>query len=136
MGYYSEVGLALTAKGHEKLTSTLAAETDDAVRHDVTSLLRHADRQYGIPGGEHAWYWSWLKWYPDFREVAWLETLLHTLEQEDWYFIRIGEDHDDCTVAGGYADNSFGMELSRGILLAEPPASPAGVDTAAPHAAA
>ena len=136
MGYYSEVGLALTAKGQEKLTSALAAETDDAVRHDVTSLLQHADRQYGIPGGEHAWYWSWLKWYPDFREVAWLETLLHTLEQEDWYFIRIGEDRDDCTVAGGYADNSFGMELSRGILLAEPPASPAGVDTAAPHAAA
>ncbi len=120
MGYYSEVGLVLTANGSDKLTLALASTKDDTTRRELEDLLRYADQRIAAPLGEHAWYWNGIKWYSEFREITWLESLLQTLADEDYYFIRIGEDNDDIVVAGGYWENPFGMELNRSILLCEP----------------
>jgi hypothetical protein len=39
---------------------------------------------------------------------------------ENYYFIRIGEENDDTEVRGCFWDNPFGFELSRGMTLSAP----------------
>lgn len=40
---------------------------------------------------------------------------MRKLEDEDFRFLRVGEDHDDTEVRGCFWENPFDMELLRGI---------------------
>ena len=42
---------------------------------------------------------------------------LKELDDEDYRFIRIGEDYDDTEVMGSFWDNPFDFELTRGMTL-------------------
>ena len=109
MGYYSDAALALTGKGVDTLDKKLAApETSEETRKEVQDLLSQADH-----------HWAWSKWYSNFPEVAFVESLMDEMDEEDYRFIRIGEDYDDTEVRGGFWENPFDMELSRNIVLAE-----------------
>ena len=46
-----------------------------------------------------------------------LGALMNELEDEDYRFIRIGEEYDDTEVHGGFWENPFGLELNRSIAL-------------------
>ena len=50
----------------------------------------------------------------DFPEVDFIEQLMAELEDEDFRFLRIGEDHDDTEVRGCFREKLFDMELLRG----------------------
>lgn len=121
MGYYSDTALALTGKGVDTLNKKLAApETSEAMRNEVQSLLSQADSHYTDPNsGAEVWHWAWSKWYSHFPEVAFVESLMDEVDDEDYRFIRIGEDCDDTEVRGRFWENPFGMELTRNIVLAE-----------------
>ena len=123
MGYYSETGLALTKNGIEILQSRLADENvDEKTRQEVKDLFKYA-RQHHIdpPTGAEAWYWDSIKWYSDepvyYPEIDFIEQLLSELDEDDYRFIRIGEDYDDTEVRGDFWDNPFNLEISRGIAL-------------------
>ena len=67
--------------------------------------------------GAVAWLWEHLKWYADYDDVAFIESLLRNLDDDDYYFIRVGESNDDTEIHGGFWDNPLGMCLVRGIAF-------------------
>lgn len=136
MGYYSEVGLVLTKKGFEQLEAALTAVEDKELRNEIEDLLSSADSQHTAPNGDHLWTWEWMKWYPEFREIGWLETCLKAMPDEDFYFLRIGEEHDDVFISGDCWDNTFKMGLSRSIYFDVPLSDENSVETALHQTAA
>lgn len=121
MGYRSEVGLALTKNGVEILQRRLAApEIGAEARQRIEEFFHYADKHArDRENGHEAWYWDYLKWYTDdpvdFPEVDFIEQLMAELEDEDFRFLRVGEDFDDTEVRGCFWENPFDMELLRGI---------------------
>lgn len=103
----------------EALNNKLVAqETSEETRREVQDLLSQADSHYtDSNSGAAVWHWAWSKWYSDFPEVAFVESLMHEMNDEDYRFIRIGEDYDDTEVRGCFWENPFGMELNRSIEL-------------------
>lgn len=119
MGYRSEVGLVLTRAGVDVLNKKLAGpEVSEETRKEVESLLAYAAYHYiDSDSGAEVWLWDWIKWYPDYQDIALLGALMNELEDEDYRFIRIGEEYDDTEVRGGFWENPFGLELNRSIAL-------------------
>ena len=39
------------------------------------------------------------------------------IDEEDYYFIKIGEEYEDVETRGLWWDNPFGLTLTRGIVL-------------------
>lgn len=121
MGYRSEVGLALTKNGVEILQRRLAApEIGAEARQRIEEFFQYADKHArDKENGHEAWYWDYLKWYTEdpenYPEVDFIEQLMAELEDEDFRFLRVGEDYDDTEVRGCFWENPFDMELLRGI---------------------
>ena len=119
MGYRSDVGLCLTSNGKQILDSRLAeleAGTEKTLH--INELLNSTrDKQEDKESGSTAWLWEHIKWYWDYEDVAFIESLLREVAYEDYYFIRVGEDNDDTEIRGGFWDNPFGMSLMRGIVF-------------------
>ena len=126
MGYYSDVGLALTKTGVDFLQSRLASqEVSRELREEVNTLLDQAERHYtDAASGAEIWYWDWIKWYDSksygFQDVCFIMDALDALEDGNYRFIRIGEEYDDTEVMGGFWENPFDFELTRGMTLSEP----------------
>ena len=136
MGYRSDVGLALTKMGVETINSKLAGENiSEELRKNVKELLTYADEHYtDAASGAEVWYWEWIKWYNcdpvGYQNICFIMDTLKELDDGDYRFIRIGEDYDDTEVSGGFWENPFDFELTRGMTLSEP-ACPIREDTAA-----
>ena len=126
MGYRSEVGLALTKHGVETLYARLDnPEVTDDLREHVLALLERADEHYvDSESGAEVWTWNWIKWYDTspycFSDVKFIADTINELEDDDYRFIRIGEEYDDTEIAGGFWENPFDLELTRGITLCAP----------------
>lgn len=126
MGYRSDVGLALTKKGLETLNAKLAEESvSEDVRESVKRLLSHTDEHYSdAASGAEVWYWEWIKWYDccpaGYQDICFITDTLKEMDDEDYRFIRIGEEYDDTEVSGGFWENPFDFELTRGMTLSAP----------------
>lgn len=121
MGYRSDIGLALTQSAvqrmHQKL-NTLDKESETFAV--ITDFIAYTDKHYeNADTGAEAYLWNYVKWYDDFKEVSFWEELMQELNDQDYLFIRIGEDYDDTEVRGYFWDNSFGLKLSRAINICE-----------------
>ena len=118
MGYRSDVGLCLSAKGKEVLGIALSeAQKTNASFSSIQELLERADVRVSTKDGSVAYQWEDFKWYSDDDDVAFIEKLLHNLDYDDYFFIRVGESNDDTEVGGGFWDNPLGMCLVRGIAF-------------------
>lgn len=123
MGYYSEVGLALTAKGVTELHKLLErAEIELAAREEIKGFLGYADHHYTDTDTKaEVWHWKTIKWYtcdPQYYPaVDFLDKPLSTLDEDEFRFIRIGEDYDDTEVRGYFWENPFDLELARSITI-------------------
>ena len=58
------------------------------------------------------------------------------MPDEDFYFLRIGEEHDDVFISGDCWDNTFKMGLSRSIYFDVPLSDENSVETAVHQTAA
>lgn len=65
------------------------------------------------------WLWNAIKWYDDFEDIVFIENLIQELNEQDYLFIRIGEDSDDTEVRGYFWDNPFEVELIQNINICE-----------------
>ena len=117
MGYYSDVGLCLTATGMKVLDAALAALEPHAERTKNIHELLNSPRDKREADGAVAWLWESLKWYDDYPDVAFMENLLQDLNEQDYLFIRIGESDDDTEYRCGFWENPFGMCLVRRITF-------------------
>lgn len=122
MGYYSEVALALTGKGARFLEQAIDdIAFGDNLRAEVVRLFDSADVSYvDSQDGAKCWYWSFIKWYDDFKEIEFVEKLMLDMHTRDYLFIRIGEYYEDIEEKGLFHDNSFGIGVIRSISISEP----------------
>lgn len=122
MGYYSDVCLALNKIGVATLKEKMTSEnTSEEVRSEVEYLLDHADHHADAGNGAECWKWADVKWYDCdpkyYPEVDFIEKLMLELPEEDYRFMRVGEDYDDLEVKGYFLDEPFGLTLRREIVL-------------------
>lgn len=121
MGYYSEVGVALTQAGVAELQNRLGGATE-TIATEVNGLLQAANHHYvDADSKAEVWHWNFLKWYesePEFNpDIYFMQGLLDSLDDDDYRFIRIGEDYGDTEVRGEFTENPFDLELARSITL-------------------
>ena len=121
MGYRSDIGLALTQSAvqrmHQKLNSL---DKNSEASSVITDFIIYADKHHeDADSGAEAYLWECVKWYDDFKEVSFLEELMQELNEQDYLFIRTGEDYDDTEVQGYFWDNPFDLKLSRAINICE-----------------
>ncbi len=122
MGYYSDVVFALTKKGKEYFDKKLSNETTPAkTREEMAVLLKYADQHRTDESGAEVWFWKDVKWYTDwpehFPDVDFIDKLMDELDEEEYYFVRVGEEYDDNEIRGLWWNNPFGVTLCRNILL-------------------
>lgn len=118
MGYYSDVGLCLTAAGKLALDMALTeAEKNNPDVTDIKNMLDSAEVRTDADSGTVAYLWENTKWYDDFPEVRFIESLLQELDGVDFLFIRAGEDSDDTEMYGTFWENPLDMRLTRGIVF-------------------
>ena len=119
MGYLSDVGLCLTENGKKTLDDKLAeleAGTDRTQNiHEFLNSSRNELED--TESGAVAWFWEYIKWYPDYDNVVFIENLLQNMDEEDYYFIRVGQCDDDTEIDGRFCRNPFCMGLIRGITF-------------------
>lgn len=91
MGYRSDVRLRTTREGYRKFKEIVTADMDEG--EDILSYkenIKIEDKQVTIT-------WSYMKWYPEFKEIqAFNKAIEYLCEHNiDFQFIRIGENIDD-----------------------------------------
>lgn len=119
MGYRSNVALAMSKKVKDDFSHKLSSENvSDEVRKEVKSLFDNADQHLTDPDtGAEAWYWSDLKWYLGYPDVDFIEGVMAELDDDEFYFVRVGESCDDNDIQGYWADNPFGITFCREIVF-------------------
>lgn len=113
MGYYSEVALVFTAKGAEIMRS-LVNEQELGTALQTRNFLEEADA-HSIDSKSRAEFFHWdsVKWYFIFEEVTCITSVMEELDDEDFLFIRIGENFDDLETHGAYWGNPFNLDTVR-----------------------
>lgn len=122
MGYRSEVGLCLSKKAIEYM-ETKCQEASVQLQDAVTRLFKDADYAYEDKStGDKMWQWSWIKWYEmpfGYEEIQFVRDVMLELEEEDYLFVRVGEELDDLESRGSYWENPFHLELDRSVLFSD-----------------
>ena len=121
MGYYSDVGIALTQKGRQALKEFLKEQGRTARARELRGFLASAEfHRTDSKSKAEVWLWKNIKWYENddsFPEVALLERLLRELPLEEYLFMRVGEYPDDVEEQGNFWDNPFDMHFVREIAV-------------------
>jgi len=100
MGYYSQVALCVSKK----------VEIPEATRTIMDSIDFN---QKSTCNGSTLFIAQCLKWYDSSPEIRHLIKWMDSLDDEEYTFIRIGENWDDIERRGGYYDNPFMLGIVR-----------------------
>lgn len=116
MGYRSDVALALTKEGVEKLHVAIA-NVGQEILEELIELFTNPDKHLGdSETGAELWSWKDVKWYADYADVAFVENFIfNEADPNNYHFIRICEEWDDIEVEGDFLDNPFDLHLIRDI---------------------
>lgn len=102
MGYRSEVHIAMTKTRFRDMIP-------QAPNEDIRDYILSSIREYNGNSYMVELCFEYVKWYPDYEEVAFIDKFLS--ETEDGYaFCRIGEDSEDNELhsdEGTYGDFNF-----------------------------
>ena len=113
MGYRSEVCIGMTDDA-SRLFRTILEHLPE--NHEARSLVKDAktarhshpwEDQHKTPNVdcEDKLYWDYIKWYEGYECVDFIETFLaDCVPEEDYRFVRIGEETDDVEERGEYWD--------------------------------
>lgn len=120
MGYYSEAVLAFTAKGAETMRSMID-EQQLGMALRTRNFLEEANT-HSIDSKSFAEFFHWdsVKWYQMFEEIACINSVMEELDDEDFLFIRIGEDFEDIEILGRYWENPFNLDVVRTVEFSLP----------------
>ncbi|WP_297894414.1 hypothetical protein [uncultured Desulfovibrio sp.] len=118
MGYYSNVALCLTKNGMNQLKTALAeAEKNSPGNFAAIKMLIGGEPSKIDEGsGSVVFLWEGEKWYDEFDEIAFVTKVMDSLSDEDFLFIRLGEDYDDITIRGNFCDTPFNISVERKII--------------------
>ena len=103
MGYRSDVYL--------RIAEPLVEVFDAARKLDkkLDDMLKEARCSVGSDTDFH---WEWTKWYDSYPEVQAVENLLDMLQDEDYGFIRIGEEDGDIDRKGYTSEHNMFVQTS------------------------
>ena len=96
MGYRSEVVIkfseeaAKVVRAARDMCPVLKGLLDDNEAHEAN----------GDPDKVEVLYFSHIKWYENYEEIIAMEQLLDQLYEEDFGFMRVGEDREDIETRG------------------------------------
>lgn len=91
MGYRSTVYLRINAPIVEVVQA--AAKLDPTLER----ILKEGKEEFG---SDTDYYWDYYKWYDSYPEVQAIEGMLDELDDDDFGFIRLGEDQGDIESKG------------------------------------
>ena len=94
MGYRSNVYLRVAEPLVEVVDA--ARKLDDK----LDEMLRHGS----CDGSKTDFHWEWVKWYGSYPEVQAVDSLLSMLQDDDYGFIRVGEEDGDVDRQGSPSD--------------------------------
>jgi len=97
MGYTSQVAIAIKKEEYHKRENQFKK-----VMHDCDELGKTTDAYFFT--------WDCVKWYPNYPEVQELEKLLREIDEEDYGFIRVGEEDNDIERKG--CPNDYDLNIS------------------------
>jgi hypothetical protein len=118
MGYRSDVGLCLNVKGKKGFQDALdALEGNQEHTKIIRELFGYAEKREDTDSAAVAYLWRDVKWYADYPDVTFVESLLQSIGDDEYLFIRVGESDDDTEYRGCFWDNPLGMCLMRGIAF-------------------
>ena len=113
MGYRSDVCVGMTDEATRLFQTLLEHLPKD---HEAVSLVkdaRTAHRSHPL-GDEHKspdancdekFFWEYVKWYDTYECVGFIESFLtDCIPEEDYKFVRLGEESDDVEERGEYWD--------------------------------
>ncbi len=107
MGYRSEVYLGIDSEIVEELLTFVG------INQKVYQLLfEHSEYAEKTKKGGIHFRWDWVKWYPEYPEIAKLNEFL-TKHDEQVKFLRVGESYDDIVEEG--ESEQFYFEVQRTV---------------------
>ena len=123
MGYRSEVCIGLTDDA-ARLFRTIIDHIPQS--HEIHTLLQDAESSpsWTVPSSQsdhtspdkdcsEKLYWNQVKWYEGYECVDFVECFLtDCLPEEDYRFVRIGEEGEDMEERGDYYDSDIYIERS------------------------
>ena len=98
MGYRSEVAIAFTDHAVRLLNAIM--EHESAMRTLVGECENTINMNEEDKGGKL--HWCDIKWYEGYPEIDRMESLLQQIPDEDYHFIRLGEESHDIEERGGF----------------------------------
>ena len=120
MGYRSDVTLALTGDTLVAFRDKLASLPEKDRKEIEPLFTEYADKHLTDENAE-CWLWKDIKWYTDwpqyYPDIDFVDKFLNDANEDNYYFIRIGEEYDDNEIRGDWWDNPFGITFTREIVL-------------------
>lgn len=105
MGYYSEVALQF--------------KKDKASQDLIAKAKEHWSEKYWIENEENGiiqFHAEEIKWYESYEEVVIIHKLMDSMEEDDYQFIRVGEDMSDIEELGSYSFDIYVTRQIEGLL--------------------
>ena len=121
MGYRSQVCIGMTDDA-ARLFRTMLEHIPDY--HEIHSLIKDSETaRHAHPWGtrhktpnvdcDTKMYWDYVKWYEGYECVDFIETFLtDCIPEEDFRFVRVGEETDDVEERGEYYDSDIHIHRS------------------------
>jgi hypothetical protein len=116
MGYRSDVALALSPKVEQAFQEMISA-----IPEEDRSMLENDD--FYKDGDNTLRLWQAVKWYEDFAEVRAVMNFITNSDEEEFKFIRIGEEAGDIEEIGSFND-SFNLYWETRIHFDAPEQKP------------
>jgi len=111
MAYTSEFALALTENGSKELEDVLSR---CSFADDVRKLLGEKVKD---SSGAILYRGSGVKWHDGLPEVDLVCDFMDGSDDEDYCFVRIGDQIDDMVEMGDFNDNPWGLCVTRSIQV-------------------
>ena len=106
MGYRSEVKIAMKLSDYEEMINRLEYYTN---KDSIKYFIEMCSVKNVISEGEKVviLYWDWIKWYPEYKEVEYIENYLTELAEQSkpYKFVRIGEESTDIEVKDSWGED-------------------------------
>ena len=107
MGYYSEVKIAMRESDYIELLNRINYYTNKDILNIFVKDMCLAKTVVNNGQRIAILHWGWVKWYPEFKEVQYVEEYLAELNEQckPYKFVRIGEDSSDIEVLDNWGED-------------------------------
>ncbi len=120
MGYRSDVCVAMTDSATRLMKAIISHLPEN---HEIHYLIQDDGGSFKDIGPQHIanqdfdcdskMYFEHVKWYDSNEDVALIETVLDSIDDEEWLITRVGEEQADIEQTGCYWDSD--VYVSRSI---------------------